>query len=172
MFSWVTAVRVLSLAGSPHPVIACSTILKLQLPAAAPSREPASLTGVCMAAARTVWFSIHLGCHRSAVSLSALNVFPLTQTIARMWGLDPCFSSSTHQGQVHPRNIPVFPPSSFVLPSFTWFCIFFSTGQVLLSALSWCSASISVSEVVFLMYPWREMHYTFTYSSAVLFCLP
>ena len=53
-----------------------------------------------------------------------------------------------------PRAGPVlltFPPSSFVLRSFAWFYIFFSTGQVLLSALSWCSACISVSEGVFLM---------------------
>ena len=33
----------------------CSTIPKLQLPATMPSR-------VCMAVARTVWFSFHLGC--------------------------------------------------------------------------------------------------------------
>ena len=58
------------------------------------------LSGVCMAAARTGWFSFHLGCHRSAVSLSALNVSPLTQTIAMTWGSDPCFSSPTHRGQV------------------------------------------------------------------------
>ena len=32
----------------------CSTIPKLQLPASAPSRGPASLSGVCMTAARTV----------------------------------------------------------------------------------------------------------------------
>ena len=32
----------------------CSTIRKLQLPAAAPSREPAFLSGVCMAAASTL----------------------------------------------------------------------------------------------------------------------
>ena len=70
----------------------CSTIPKFQLPATAPSR-------VCMAAARTVWFSFHLGCHRSAVSLSALNVSPLTQSTAPMWGSDPCFSSLTHRGQ-------------------------------------------------------------------------
>ena len=44
--------------------------------------------------------SFHLGCHRSAVSLSALNVSPLTQTVAPLWGSDPCFSSPTHQGQV------------------------------------------------------------------------
>ena len=60
----------------------CSTIPKLQLPAAAPSRGPVSLSRVCMAAGRTVRFSFHLGCHRSAVSLSALNISPLTQIIA------------------------------------------------------------------------------------------
>ena len=34
------------------------------------------------------------------VSLSALNVSPLTQIISPMWGLDPCFSSPTRQGLV------------------------------------------------------------------------
>ena len=53
---------------------------------------------------------------------------------------------------------PVFPPSSFVLPGFVWFYIFFSTGQVLLSAPSWCFACLSVSEGVFLMYLWREVY--------------
>ena len=77
----------------------CSTIPKLQLPATAPYRRPAFLSRVCMAAARTVSFSFHLGCHRSAVSLSVLNVSPLTQTIALIWGSDPCFSSPTRQGQ-------------------------------------------------------------------------
>ena len=85
---------------SPHPEIDCFTILKLQLPAAVPSRGLVSLSGVCMAAARTVWFSFYLGGHRSAVSLSALNVSPLAQTIAPMWGSDPCFSSPTGRGQV------------------------------------------------------------------------
>ena len=73
----------------------CSTVAKLQLSATASSRGPASLSRVCMAAARTVLFSFHLGCHRSAVSLSALSVSPLTQTIALMWVSDPCFSSPT-----------------------------------------------------------------------------
>ena len=45
-----------------------------------------------------------------------------------------------------------FPSSSFILPSFVWLCIFFSAGQVLLSALSWCSACTSVSDGIFLMY--------------------
>ena len=126
----------------------CSTIPKLQLPATAPYRGLAFLSGVCMAAVRTVWFSFHLGCHRSAVSLSALNVSPLTQTISPMWGSDPCFSSPIRSS---PTNTLVFPPSSFILPSFAWYCIFFSTSQVLLFALSWCSACTSVSEGVFLM---------------------
>ena len=78
----------------------CSTVPKLQLPATAPSRRPGFLPGICKVVARTVWFSFHLCRHRSSVSLSALNVSPLTQTIALMWGLDPCFSSSTCWGQV------------------------------------------------------------------------
>ena len=54
---------------------------------------------------------------------------------------------------------------------FSCFYVFFSTSQVFLSSLSWCSACTSVSEGVFLMYPWREMFSTSTYSSAILFCL-
>ena len=123
---------------NPHP--GCSTIPKLQLPTAVLSRGPASLPGLCMAEARTVWFSFHLGCHRSAASLSALTVSPLTQTIALMWKS----VSPPTKGKSSPTNIPVSPPSSFVLPSFVWFQILFSIGQVLLSALSWCSACTSV----------------------------
>ena len=57
-----------------------------------------------------------------------------------------------------PNNTPVLPSSSFILRSFAWFYIL-STGQVLLSTLSWCSACTSVSEGVSLMYPWREIYY-------------
>ena len=49
------------------------------------------------------------------------------------------------------------------------FYIFFPSGQALLSALSWCSTGTSVSEGVFLMYPWRDMYSTSTYPSAILF---
>ena len=140
----------------------CSAAPQLQLPATVPSR-------VCMAAARTVWPSSHLGCHRSAVSLSALNVSPLMQTVAPMWGSDPCFSSPTHWGQVQCCQHSHFPPSSFILPSFVWAYILFSAGQVLLSTLSWCSAFTSVSKGVFLMYLWREMYSMSTYSSTILF---
>ena len=90
----------------------CSITPQLQLPAAVPSRGPASLSRVYMVTARTVCFSFHLGCHRSAVSLSDLNVSPLTQTIAPMWGLDPCFSSPTHKGQVQSYYHSISPSSS------------------------------------------------------------
>ena len=78
-----------------------------------------------------------------------------------------------------PRAGPVlvtllfFSPSSFIPLSFTWFYIFFSAGQVLLPALSWCSASTSVSEGVFLVYPWRELYSTSTSTySTTLFLTP
>ena len=75
------------------------------------------------------------------------------------------------EGRSGPTNTPAFPPSFFILPSFAWFYMFFSSGEVLLSTLSWCSARTSVSEVVFLMYPWREMYSMSTYSSTVSLCL-
>ena len=73
------------------------------------------------------------------------------------------------EGRSSPTSTPVFSTSSFILPSFAQFYIVISTGQVLLSAPSWCSAYTSVSEGVFLMYPWREMYSTSSYSSAILF---
>ena len=109
-----------------------------------PSRGPAFLSRVHGAAARTVSFSFHLGCHRSAVSLSALNVSSLTQTIAPVWESGPCFSSPARWGRSSPSNTPVLPPSYFILLSSAWFYRFFSSGQVLLSALSWCSACTAV----------------------------
>jgi len=107
--------------------------------------------------ARTVWFSFHLGCHRSAVSVSSLNVSLLTQTMALLWGSDPWVSFPPAKGRSSPTNTPVFPPCSFVLLSFVEFYIFFSTGQVLLSTLRWCSACTSVSEGVFLMYLCKDV---------------
>ena len=122
-----------------------------------------------MSIERIVWFSFHLGCHRSVVLLSVLNVSPPIQTIALMWGSDLASVPLPTKGRSSPTNGPVFPPSSFILPSFTWFYMFFSTSQILLSALSWCSACISVSKGIFLMYPWRKMYTMSTYSSAILF---
>ena len=73
------------------------------------------------------------------------------------------------KGRSSSTNTPISLPSSFILLSFVWVYIFFSAGQVLLSALSWCWACTFVSEGIFLMYTWREMYYTSTYSSIILF---
>ena len=73
------------------------------------------------------------------------------------------------EGRSSPTNTPVFPSSSLILLSFAWVYILFSSGQELLSALSWYSGCTSVSEGVFLMYPWKEMYSTSTYFSAILF---
>ena len=48
------------------------------------------------------------------------------------------------EGRSSPVNTPVFPPSSFILPSFAWFNILFSSGEVLLSTLIWCSGCTCV----------------------------
>ena len=150
---------------SPHPGIAPQSLNPR------PSRRPLQETSVpvrCMAVARTAWFSFRLGCHRSAVSLSALNVSPLTQTIALVWDRTPGSVPLAAEGRSSPTNTPVFTPSSFFLSSFAWFYIFFSSGQVLLSALSRYSACTSESEGVFLVYPWRAMYLKSTYSSTTL----
>ena len=60
---------------------------------------------------------------------------------------------------------PLVPSSYGVLHG----SIYFSTGQVFLSTLSWCSTRTCVSEGVFLMYPWREMYSTSTYSFDIFF---
>ena len=72
-----------------------------------------------------------------------------------MWGSDLCFSSPNPL-RAGPGKHSCFPPSSFILLSFAWFYVFFSTGQVFLSALSWCSACTSVPESLFLMYLWER----------------
>ena len=92
----------------------CSPIPKFQLPAAEPSRGPAFLSRVCMASVRTVWFSFHLGCHRSAVSLSALNVSllrPSLQCGDRTLASVP----PPTEGRSSPTNTRVLPlvPSSY-----------------------------------------------------------
>ena len=93
------------------------TIPKLQLPVAAPSRGPVSLSRERMAVERTVCFSFHLGCHRSAVSLSALNISPLTHTIALMWNQTPASAPLPAEGRSSPINTPVLPSNSFILQS-------------------------------------------------------
>ena len=148
-----------------------STIPKLQLPAAAPSRGPAFLSGVCMSVANCLILILFRLPQINCFTLSLKCFFSDSDTCCDV-GIGAML-----QFPNPPREDPVlltllfFPPSSFILLSFAWFYILFSTCQVLLSALSWCSACTSVSEGIFLMYPCKEMYSTSTYSSAILFSI-
>ena len=94
-------------------------------------------------------------------------VSPLTQ-LPQRGDWTPAPVPPPTEGRTSPTNTPVSPHSSLILPSFAWVYVFFPTGQILLSALSWCSACTSVSEGIFLMCPWREMYSPSTCSSAIL----
>ena len=145
----------------------CFTIPKLQLPATAPSREPESLSEVCTALARSDSHSIQAATDQLFHSQPYMFLLRLRQ-LPRCGDLVSVSLPPPAKGRSSP-NASAFSPSSFVLQSFAWFCMFFSSCQLLLSILSWCSACTSVSECVFLMYPWREMYSTSTYSSIILF---
>ena len=84
-----------------------------------PSRGLMSLSRVHMAAANIVWSLFHLGCHRSAASLWASNVSPLTQTIAHLWGSDPLLQFP-HPPRGGPVQLTLLSPP--LLPS-SKFCI-------------------------------------------------
>ena len=116
----------------------CSIIPKFQFPAALPCRRPASCLE-CMAAVRTVCLFL------ITIRLPQISCFTLLK----------CFSSDPDscppveirppasvpppaEGRSSRTNTPVFPPRSFILPNFAWLNILFSSGQVLLSTLSWC----------------------------------
>ena len=110
------------------------------------------------------WFSFHLGCHRSAVSLSALNVSPLSQTIAPRWGPDLCFSSPTCR-RSGPTNTTVFP----LVPSSYW--VLRESIHPFLPVRYSCPLSAGVPHTLLCLkvYSWREMYSTYTCSSTILF---
>ena len=147
----------------------CFIIPKLQLPAAALSRGPAFLS--------RGWYDSGKGCvilipfrlPRISCFTLSLKCLSSDSDSCPFVGTGPLlqFPHLLRAGPV--LNTPVFPPSSFILLSFAWLYIFFSAGQVLLSALSWCSACTFVSEGIFLMYLWREMYSMSTYSSNIMF---
>ena len=87
-------------------------------------------------------FSFHTDCQRTAVSLSALNLSPPTQTVALMWGSDHCFSSPTRWRQVQSYWHPCFSPL-FLCPS--------KFSVVLCVIFRW-SGSSCCSQLVFCMH--------------------
>ena len=100
-------------------------------------------------------------------------IYGVTQSWPQLKWLSSSSSSSSSSSRVSSLvvwGLGVRTPTAKaqgLISSFAWFYIFLSSGQVLLSTLSWCSASTSVSEGVVLMYPGREMYSTSTYSSAI-----
>ena len=115
-----------------------------QLPDTAPS-------GVCMAAAKAIWFSFHLGCHRSAVSVSALNVSSDSDSYPSV-GLGPLlqFPHPLRAGPVLLTLLlfPLVPSSYWVLPGSIYsfllvrYSSLFSAGVLhalqCLKVYSWC----------------------------------
>ena len=97
----------------------CSTIPKLQLPAAVPSRGSMFLWGVHMTVARVVCV-ILIPCRlpRSAVSLSAFSVSVLIRQLPGCGDQTPASVPPPTKGRSSPTNTLIFSPSSFVLPSF------------------------------------------------------
>ena len=84
-------------------------------------------------------------------STLSLNCFSSDSDSCPDVGIEPLlqFSHLLRAGPILLKLL-FFPLVLFILPSFAWVYIFFSTGQVLLSTFSWCSAFTSVSEGVFL----------------------
>ena len=174
MAAWLSSIGISHYSLLPHiPSIRLSTVNSSPCPGIAPQSLNSSTQPL-----------YHLGMYGCGKDCLILIPFRLPQISCFSLSLK-CFSSDTDscpdvgmgpllQFPHPPRAGPVlltllFSPNSSVLPSFVWSYIFFSAGQVLLPALSWCSACTSVSEGVSLMYPWREMYSTSTYSSAILF---
>ena len=163
MAAWLSSTGISHHNLLPHiPLIHLSAVNNSPHPGIAPQSWNSS---PCHCAAQDMY-----GCGRDSLilipfRLPQISCFPLHLK---------CFSSDSDncpdaglwpllQFPHPPRAGPVlltlllFPPSSLILPSFACIYIFFTSGQVLLFALSWCSACASVSEGVLLMYPWREV---------------
>ena len=169
--SFLTFPRSISPQSTSALILGLLHIPELQLPAAAPSSRSASLSGLCMAATKDCLILIPFRLPQISCFTLSLKCFSSDSELARCGAQTPASVPPPAQGRSSLTNTPVFPPCCFVLPSFVRVYIFFSTGPVLLSALSCCSACTSVSVGVFLMYPWREMYSMSTYSSAILFSL-
>ena len=104
---------------------------------------PVVLSRVCMAATRTVWFSFHLGCHRSAVSLSALSVSPLIRKLPWCGDRTPASVLLLGRGQVQ-ANWNLF---FLLLPSSYRVCV----GLYIL--FCWSGTPVP-SQLVFCMHFW------------------
>ena len=131
----------------PHiPLIHLSAVNSSPRPEIAPqspnsSSSPQCLAGDLCPCPGCVWLPQGLsGCRRSAVSLLALDVSSLTQTVVLLWGRDPCFSPPPAEGRSSSTGTPV-PPTQSLRP--TKFCLalrilFLWTGPPVRSQLVVC----------------------------------
>ena len=128
----------------------CSTIPKLQLPAAAHLGGPASLSGVCMAAARTVWVSFHR-CEWEQPQISwltpSLKCFSSDSDSCPDVGIRPLI-----QFPHTPRAPPVLLTFPLIPSSYWVLCGSAYSFPLVRYSCSWCSACTSVSEGVFLIW--------------------
>ena len=109
----IPLIHLFAVNSSPHPGIAPQSLNSNSLPLHLPGGQRSCPGYVWL------WQGLsdslfHLDCHRSAVSLSALNISPLTQTIAPMWGSE--FSHLPRAGPVL-LTLLFFPlvPSSYLV---------------------------------------------------------
>ena len=154
----ILSIRLSTVNSSPHPRIVSQSLNS--------SSQPRCLTGDLRPCPGYVWLWQELS---DPFRLPQISCFPLSLLWLRQLPQRGAWTPGGSvpppaEGRSNPTDTPVFPPSSFILLSFAWFWIFF-----LLIALSCCFACTSVSDGVFLMYPWRERYSTSTYSSSILF---
>ena len=167
--SSLTSPRSISLQATAAPALGL-----LQEPST-PAPSSCAFWGTCrsvqgMYVARTVWLSFHLGCTDQLFTLS-LKCFSSDSDNCLAVGIGPLlqFPYLLRAGPVLLTLLffPFLPTSYRVLHG-----SIFSFPLVRSSYQLWTGVLVALlSEGVFLMYPWRKMYPTFTYSSAILFSL-
>ena len=106
-----------------------STSPKLQLPATVPSQGTSVPVQGMYGCGKDTLILIPFRLPQITCFSLSCKCFSSTQTIAVMCGSEPCFSSPTPGGRFSPANTPVVPPSSFILPSFSWVYIYQREGN-------------------------------------------
>ena len=162
----IPSIHLSAVSSSPHPGITPQSLNSGSWPLPIPGHPCSCLAYVWLQQGQSDSHSIY--CHRSAVSLLALNVSSLTQIIAPLWGQTPASVPPPAEGNISPTNTPVLPlvplsyrvlhGSIYSFPLVKYSCLF-SAG--VLHAL--------LCLKVFLMYPWRTMFSMAAYSSTILF---
>ena len=146
----IPSIHLSTVSSSPHPGIAPQSLNSSSWPLPLPGHPCSCLAYVWLQQGQSDSHSIY--CHRSAVSLLALNVSPLTQIIAPLWGQTPASVPPPAEGTFSPTNTPVLPlvplsywvfhGSIYSFPLVKYSCLF-SAGVLhallCLKLYSWCT---------------------------------